>query len=297
MKDYITSSIELHLFFGRIMKEHALFLEAGFPGVDEDWIEEADWYRNEFEKLLSRVVSISSGYVSPQVLNSGEIVTDYTLSTETKTEKLTGIPINKNITMTENNLRRSRNYHIQTVTEGEIRNINNRAIRLLDGLINFKQRILDGMLSCNLYTVNYPLLIDHIMREAKLYRSYLIALESGQDISIKNVKDEELFWNRIMMEHALFIRGLLDPTEGELINTANDFANEYNMLLEEVKRMTEVNMSSMTEKSYQETLRYRDFKEAGVKGINNCEIKSIIVPLLADHVLREANHYLRILKD
>jgi hypothetical protein len=297
MKDYITSSIELHLFFGRIMKEHALFLEAGFPGVDEDWIEEADWYRNEFEKLLSRVVSISSGYVSPQVLNSGEIVTDYTLSTETKTEKLTGIPINKNITMTENNLRRSGNYHIQTVTEGEIRNINNRAIRLLDGLINFKQRILDGMLSCNLYTVNYPLLIDHIMREAKLYRSYLIALESGQDISIKNVKDEELFWNRIMMEHALFIRGLLDPTEGELINTANDFANEYNMLLEEVKRMTEVNMSSMTEKSYQETLRYRDFKEAGVKGINNCEIKSIIVPLLADHVLREANHYLRILKD
>lgn len=297
MKDYITSSIELHLFFGRIMKEHALFLEAGFPGVDEDWIEEADWYRNEFEKLLSRVVSISSGYVSPQVLNSGEIVTDYTLSTETKTEKLTGIPINKNITMTANNLRRSGNYHIQTVTEGEIRNINNRAIRLLDGLINFKQRILDGMLSCNLYTVNYPLLIDHIMREAKLYRSYLIALESGQDISIKNVKDEELFWNRIMMEHALFIRGLLDPTEGELINTANDFANEYNMLLEEVKRMTEVNMSSMTEKSYQETLRYRDFKEAGVKGINNCEIKSIIVPLLADHVLREANHYLRILKD
>ena len=56
-------------------------------------------------------------------------------------------------------------------------------------------------------------------------------------------------------------------------------------------------MSSMTEKSYQEILRYRDFKEAGVKGINNCEIKSIIVPLLADHVLREANHYLRILKD
>ena len=26
-----------------------------------------------------------------------------------------------------------------------------------------------------------------------------------------------------------------DPTEGELINTANDFANEYN-ILEEVKR-------------------------------------------------------------
>lgn len=31
MKDYVTLSIETHLFFARIMKEHALFLEAGFP--------------------------------------------------------------------------------------------------------------------------------------------------------------------------------------------------------------------------------------------------------------------------
>ena len=27
---YVTRSLELHLFFGRIMKEHALFLKAGF---------------------------------------------------------------------------------------------------------------------------------------------------------------------------------------------------------------------------------------------------------------------------
>ena len=28
--DYVVSSLELHLFFGRIMKEHSLFLRAGF---------------------------------------------------------------------------------------------------------------------------------------------------------------------------------------------------------------------------------------------------------------------------
>ena len=51
-----------------------------------------------------------------------------------------------------------------------------------------------------------------------------------------------------MMEHALFIRGLLDPTEGELINTANDFANEYNALIEEVKIATDEMMPSLTQK-------------------------------------------------
>ena len=41
---------------------------------------------------------------------------------------------------------------------------------------------------------------------------------------------------------------------------------------------------------------YRDFKEAGARGILNCKIESLILPLLADHVLREANHYIRILQ-
>ncbi|HEX9059455.1 MAG TPA: DUF2935 domain-containing protein, partial [Clostridia bacterium] len=32
------------------------------------------------------------------------------------------------------------------------------------------------------------------------------------------------------------------------------------------------------------------------KGLINCSIKAIAYPLLGDHVLREANHYIRILR-
>ncbi|MDY3239590.1 MAG: DUF2935 domain-containing protein [Anaerovoracaceae bacterium] len=35
-----------------------------------------------------------------------------------------------------------------------------------------------------------------------------------------------LFFGRIMKEHALFICGMLDPTEGALIQSANDFAGD-----------------------------------------------------------------------
>lgn len=44
------------------------------------------------------------------------------------------------------------------------------------------------------------------------------------------------------------------------------------------------------------TKKFRDFKCAGVEGIEACQIRSIILPLLADHVLREANHYIRLLE-
>ena len=295
MSRYITLSLELHLFFSRIMKEHALFLEAGFPTKDKDFVEEAEWYKNEFEKLLLDVINISGGKIRPHILNSGEIVTNYTLSTEAKTEELTGIAINKNITLMEKNLSIAASNNQSTDLENNVRNLNNRGINLLNGLISFKERILSQVLSCKLFTANYPLLIEHILREAKLYRTYLIALENNQDIEGEDLKQVELFWNQIMMEHALFIRGLLDPTENNLISTSNQFAEEYQNLLKETVNANAATMASITNKTIQETLKYRDFKEAGTKGLDSCGIKSIILPLLADHVLREANHYLRIL--
>ena len=54
-------------------------------------------------------------------------------------------------------------------------------------------------------------------------------------------------------------------------------------------------MKGIAQETINQTIKYRNFKVAGTEGIKDCKIKSIILPLLADHVLREANHYLRIL--
>ena len=113
----------------------------------------------------------------------------------------------------------------------------------------------------------------------------------------RDMQDLEVFWNQIMMEHALFIRGLLDPSEEALIAAADEFSREYACLLEAAKEADDkAALAALTAKTREETEKYRDFKAAGAKGINGCEISSIILPLLADHVLREANHYLRILQ-
>lgn len=297
IQNYVRASLELHIFFARIMKEHALFLQAGFMPISNDYICEAQWYKGEFEKILSDTVRLSNSMINPEMLESGEIVTPYTFGAERKTSELTGIIIDTNITIQELNLQsNSQSYMIPNLTE-YIRYINNRALQLLDGFIDFKERILTNVLSCNIFTANYPLLLEHIIREAKLYRQYVAMLQNGQNITDEDMKQVELFWNQIMMEHALFIRGLLDPTEEKLINTADNFAKEYKQLLQEARNMTDETIKSVTNKTIEETIKYRDFKKAGTEGISGCQIRSIILPLLADHVLREANHYLRILRE
>ena len=295
MEKYVVLSLELHLFFARIMKEHSLFLQAGFVQKDEEFIKAADYYRTQFERLLYDVVEISNGIVRSVVLESGEIVTEYTLSTEEMTVHLTGIPIDTEITMLEEKLS-SGNYTFATPEIlNDVKKINRVAIHLLDGLIQLKGEVLNRVLACHMFTANYPLLIKHIIREANLYRSYVIALENGQDIDDEDIKQIELFWNQIMMEHALFIRGLLDPTENELINTSDEFAANYGALLMEARDMTDETIRSITDETIKKTEEFRDFKATAAKGLESCEIRSIIIPLLADHVLREANHYLRLL--
>lgn len=293
---YVILSLELHLFFSRIMKEHALFLEAGFTNKNYNLAMEADHYKKQFEDLLSYTVSASNGIIRPDILYSEELVTTLTSVAEQKTEEFTGIEINKNITTRELNLQSGVNPQVGQDLVNYVAQLNSDAIRLLDGLINFKERVLDGVLSCTIFTSNYPLLLEHIIHEANLYRSYVVDLENKIDIESKNAKEIELFWDHIMMEHALFMRGLLDPSEGELINTSNDFAIKFNELIEKANGMTDSNIKSITEETLNETVEFKDFKEAGASGIEQCKIKSIILPLLADHVLREANHYIRILE-
>lgn len=296
MENYIILSIETHLFFARIMREHALFLEAGFPCKEKDWIKKADWFREQFEDLLRDTLSISNGNINRCVVESNELATEFTIPAEKRTAKLSGIPIDSQLSILALNLKpigKNENFRRLTPT---VNRLNQRALRLLNGLISFKQSILREVENCKLFTVNYPLLIQHIIREAELYRATITELTRGRHPSYKNLKKTEDFWNQIMMEHALFIRGLLDPSEEELIETADNFAKDYRRLLEQAKSQDKKATESLRNTSLSETLKYRDFKAAGASGILNCSISSIILPLLADHVLREANHYIRLLE-
>lgn len=296
MKEYVILSLETHLFFGRIMKEHSLFLLAGFPVKEKTFIQRADQFREEFEDGLRRTVKLADGFVSESVLNSGELVTEFTQRAECRTEDLTGIPIDATITGAEERLRAGKCVMINREMVYHVKMLNRQMLRSLNGLIAFKEEVLREMTRWRLYTTNYPLLIEHILREAKLYRQIVSELEGRGRISVPDLRNQEIFWNQIMMEHAQFIRGLLDPTECELIETANEFAEDYCRLLEEAREQDRRAMNALTARTLQTTRQYQQFKSAGTEGITGCEIRSVILPLLADHVLREANHYLRILE-
>lgn len=289
--DYINLSLQTHLFFDRIMKEHSLFLELSLPEKNKDLKQKAHEFQNQFEKILEKIVYLSNGNISNLLIESGEFVTKNTLDAENMTNHFFGDQINTHITNQELNLQ-SGVVNIDRRMIGEISKINQETLPMIQDIIHFQNDILSKVLSCQIYSTNYPSLIQHIINEAKVYYDILSRIDRGQELSGHNQYEQEYFWNTIMKEHAEFIRGLLDPSEKDLILTADKFAEEYQMIM---KRYVN-NPAYFTSASLKETANFQNFQIVGEEGILNCRIKSIIIPLLSDHLLREANYYLNILR-
>jgi hypothetical protein len=298
-QDFIHHSLHLNLFFLRIIKEHFIFLEASLFPKNKLLRREADLFKNEFEQLLKQTLRLSVGSIDPTELGANEFVTPYTLEAEQITQFATGIPIDMSITSFETALMPHRDSKRTVVLDDEVYKLNERVITAVNAVIKVKFKLLEDVEACKLFTQLYPSLLEHVLEEAVHYLAQLEKLQEGIDIhATSDLINVEAFWNHVMEEHSYFIRGLLDPSEKELFDISNEFANEFEMLTKEASDMTHLSqdLSALTARTIKSVAALRDFKAEATNGLIHCKIKAIILPLLADHVLREANHYLYLLR-
>lgn len=307
-QEFIKFSIETNLFFQRIMKEHLFFIETNLQPVETAYIAEANMLKQSFEQLLNETIYYANGVISENAIKSNEIVTPYTLKAEQVTSKLTGARINTEITWNEykllgismraaetnpilNEASLNNNYYSEWL-ENIICNLNTKSYTLLQRVIAFKKKLLALTLECKIFITLYPEMQEHLIHEAEYYLEILKSLQE-RNLPKKTLCEELNFWNHIMGEHAEFIDGMLDPTEKNLKKVAETSAKSFEKLVEECIKTAE---NEIVQKSLESTEEIKAFKKASTEDLLECKIKSIIPPLLADHVLREANHYLRLLK-
>ncbi|GAX88830.1 hypothetical protein EFBL_0444 [Effusibacillus lacus] len=128
-----------------------------------------------------------------------------------------------------------RAYQTQESVEA-VRKLNEDSIQLVFGFRNFKRNLLILIINCKVQGFNFPLLVDHIAREAEYFMNSLQKFNNG---IVEPVQDaiihENVFWLRIMMEHSRFIASLLDQSERNLVVTARKFGDDFETLLNQAR--------------------------------------------------------------
>ena len=169
---------------------------------------------------------------------------------------------------------------------------------------HYKRKVLALTLRCEIVTNNYPLLVDHISREAAYFADRLKDLNDGKLAPEPDtIIQENLFFLKIMADHAKFIGHLLDPSERKLVEQAREFSHDFDQLvfqaidLESMRPQSETVpiLDQFLDQNRVSVASLRDFKKTARELIEACRIKSNIHPLLADHTFREAERFLEII--
>ena len=168
----------------------------------------------------------------------------------------------------------------------------------------YKRKVLGLILRCQIISNNIPLLVDHTSRESGLFAKRLKELNEGKLIPLPEaIIKENVFFLKIMADHSKFISHLLDPSERKLVDQARDFSHDFDQLLFQAQDLDHMRPQSETQPLLEHFLdqnrvsvvSLRDFKKTARDLIEACKIKSNIPALLADHVYREADHFLQII--
>src|SRR5690606_21816313 len=169
---------------------------------------------------------------------------------------------------------------------------------------SFKRKVLGLTLRCEIQSNNFPLLVDHISREAAYFANRIKDLNEGKLAPERDtIIQENLFFLRIMADHAKFIGHLLDPSERKLVDQAREFGYDFDQLVFQAIDLDSMRPHSETvpildqflDQNRVSVASLRDFKKTARELIEACRIKSNIHPFLADHTFREAERFLEII--
>ncbi|EDL64081.1 DUF2935 domain-containing protein [Bacillus sp. SG-1] len=186
----------------------------------------------------------------------------------------------------------------------QVQAFNSEVYQAAAAIWHFKRKVLGLTLRCEIRSNNFPLLLDHISREAAYFANRLQELNEGKLApKPEAIIEENVFFLKIMADHAKFIGHLLDPSERKLVDQAKEFSHDFDQLvfqavdLESMKPQSETKpiLNQFLNQNKVSVASLRDFKKTARELIEECRIKSNIHPLLADHTFREAERFLEII--
>ena len=160
-------------------------------------------------------------------------------------------------------------------TSGNLESFNRPTIELVRRFLDVKLQMEKDQKAGRLKSLAWPTFFEHVALEGERFANRLEKFSRGK---VEYDRSEVVnFWSRVMADHADFIAHLLDPEERALVQKAMQTSGVWRTMKGGSKDKVDDTLDS-----------FITFKKTAQAGVEAGQIKSIIHPLLADHVLREA---------
>lgn len=176
--------------------------------------------------------------------------------------------------------------------------LSERARRLTEDFAAYKEKIRDRQLTCRVHINQPPTFTQHMINEAE---EFLAVLEEQVGAGLQELMAQHLLWLPDASGHAAFIAAGLDPREAQLVETAMDYkrafdhlylrADEIDSMLGQSPTMLDV-VARLNDNIIEQVEAFQEFLLYLRDQMRQCRILTFLIPLVPDHMAREAQYYL-----
>ena len=294
-KEIAYESLVNHLYFAGSIRSFCSSIGLTFFKNNQDYIDRAIALGYRATDIINEAIVLMDKELASKVLESDVYITPYTKELDLLTQKLFSISlliqIDKDIQILKSR---------ETVSFNEdyikkIADLNNESIGLINDFKDFCQEIKIKLDSQELFSYLYPDFFNYMYDEISVYGRDIERIMSKKDYTEFYLNEFTYYFNELLRESALYIRGFLDTVDQDIFDMASFYVNAFANLTEKYlkKSNTNANLNLETERL---VTNYKKFISETIEKLLKSKTYFITPPITLDNFLTNVNVYLYILK-
>ena len=293
-KEIAYESLANHLYFAGSIRSFCSTIGLTFFKNNQDYIDRAIKLGYRATDIINETITLMDKDLAGDVIKSDVYITPYTKELDMLTQKLFDISLEIQV---DKDLELLNSRDIIIFNEEYIKKIdalNNKAISLIDDFKDFCSEIKTKLDNGELFSYSYPDFFNYMYDEISVYGRDLERIISKKDYTLFYLNEFAYYFNELLRESALYIRGYLDTKHQDVFDMASFYINAFaNLSLKYLKNNNNSDLSIETEKL---VTNYKQFVSDTIEKLLSSKVYFITPPLTLDNFLTNINVYLFIIK-
>ncbi|NLL02475.1 MAG: DUF2935 domain-containing protein [Mollicutes bacterium] len=258
---------------------------------DEEHKNTAKDFYDRFTKLTEELIKYADGNLSKDFLDSGAVLTKYSIPLVELTEKLFDVKIITGLTQTIDEIKTGTPQNVSEEIVEQISTINKVALVISLNFKEFLKEVFEKEKNNQLFSYSYPFLIRKMIEDTEFYILILERLIRKIDLDPTFVNRSEYQAVDLIRAYNMFLRSFIDPTRADLIIKAQSYVVEAEKILDDYDKLSlsPENQKLLTIRSQKFVDRVALFLESIIEELLNKQVYLIVEPIFLDNMLRSVN--------
>ena len=293
-KEIYYESLANHIYFAGSIRSFCTSIGLSFFKNNQEYIDRAISLGYRATDIINQTIIYMDKELASDVLENDIYITPYTKDLDLLTEKLFDISLLISIDKDLEILKSRGEIEFNEDSSKKIDVLNNDALILINDFKDFCSEIKTKLDNHELFSYLYPDFFNYMYDEISVYERDIERINSKKDYTQFYLNEYVYYFNELLRESALYIRGFLDTKYQDIFDMASYFVNAFANLGEKYLKNKDSSLMIETKKI---VTNYKSFVTDIIEKLLKAKIYFITPPITLDNFLTNINVYLFILNN